>query len=78
VHKEGAAPDAVPTVDVTVNGQKEVPIVDLLASAFGKSKREARPLVSQIGVRVDGTWLLHTSDAADDPLCVVLGGRRAL
>jgi len=55
VHKEGAAPDAVPTVDVTVNGQKEVPIVDLIASAFGKSKREARQLVSQNGVRVDGT-----------------------
>ena len=55
VHKEGAAPDAVPTVDVSVNGQKEVPIVDLVASAFGKSKREARQLVSQNGVRVDGT-----------------------
>jgi tyrosyl-tRNA synthetase len=55
VHKEGAAPDAVPTVDVSVNGQKEVPIVDLLVSAFGKSKREARQLLSQNGVRVDGT-----------------------
>ncbi len=55
VHKERAAPDAVPTVDVTVNGQREVPIVDLVVSAFGKSKREARQLVSQNGVRVDGT-----------------------
>ena len=55
VHKEGAAPDAVPTVDFTVDGQKEVPIVDLIVFAFAKSKREARQLVSQNGVRVDGT-----------------------
>ena len=55
VHKEGAAPDAVPTVDVSINGQKEVPIVDLVVSAFAKSKGEARRLVSQNGVRVDGT-----------------------
>ena len=55
VHKEGAAPDAVPTVDVTVNGQKEVGIVDLVVGAFAKSKREARQLVAQNGVRVDGT-----------------------
>jgi len=55
VHKGGAAPDAVPTVDVTVDGQKELPIVDLVVSAFAKSKREARQLVSQNGVRVDGT-----------------------
>jgi tyrosyl-tRNA synthetase len=54
VHKEGAAPDAAPTVDVTVNGQKEVGIVDLVVAAFGKSKREARQLVAQNGVRVDG------------------------
>jgi tyrosyl-tRNA synthetase len=55
VHKEGAAPDAVPTIDVVVDGQKEVPIVDLVVSAFAKSKRQARQLVSQKGVRVDGT-----------------------
>ena len=55
VHKEGAAPDGVPTVDVTVNGQKEVGIVDLVVGAFAKSKREARQLVAQNGVRVDGT-----------------------
>jgi tyrosyl-tRNA synthetase len=54
VHKEGAAPDTVPTVDVEVNGEKEVPIVDLIASAFAKSKSQARQLVAQNGVRVDG------------------------
>jgi len=52
VHKEGAAPGAVPTVDVTVNGQREVSIVDLVVRAFGKSKREARQLLAQNGVRV--------------------------
>ena len=54
VHKEGAAPLAAPTVDVKVNGQKEVGIVELVASAFSKSKGDARRLVAQNGVRVDG------------------------
>jgi tyrosyl-tRNA synthetase len=54
MHKEGAAPDAVPTVDVSVNGQREVGIVDLVVGAFGKSKSQARQLVAQNGVRVDG------------------------
>ncbi len=76
VHKEGAAPDAVPTVDVTVNGQIEVPIVDLLVSAFGKSKREARQLVSQNGVRVDGTVATEATKvpAKGEPLLQI--GRR--
>ena len=55
VHKEGAAPEAVPTVDVPVNGQKDLHIVDLVVSAFAKSKSQARQLVAQKGVRVDGT-----------------------
>jgi tyrosyl-tRNA synthetase len=54
VHKQGAPPDAAPTVDVKVNGQKEVPIVDLVVSAFAKSKSDAKRLVAQNGVRVDG------------------------
>jgi tyrosyl-tRNA synthetase len=54
VHKEGAAPNAAPTVDVKVNGQKEVGIVDLVVSAFAKSKSDARRLIAQKGVRVDG------------------------
>jgi tyrosyl-tRNA synthetase len=54
VHKEGAAPAAAPTVDVQVNGQKEVGIVELVASAFEKTKSDARRLVAQNGVRVDG------------------------
>ncbi|MGH2471601.1 MAG: tyrosine--tRNA ligase [Candidatus Limnocylindria bacterium] len=55
VHKEGAAPAGAPTVDVKVNGQKEVGIVELVVSAFAKSKAEARRLIDQGGVRVDGT-----------------------
>jgi tyrosyl-tRNA synthetase len=55
VHKEGAAPDAVPTVDVSVDGQTEVGIVDLVVRAFGKSKSQARQLVAQNGVRIDRT-----------------------
>jgi tyrosyl-tRNA synthetase len=54
VHKQGAAPDSAPTVDVKVNGQREVGIVDLIVSAFGKTKTDARRLVAQNGVRVDG------------------------
>lgn len=55
VHKGGAAPDAVASVDVTVDGQNEMPIVDLVVAAFAKSKTEARKLIAQNGVRVDGT-----------------------
>jgi tyrosyl-tRNA synthetase len=40
---------------VKVDGQKEVGIVDLVVSAFAKSKSDARRLVAQKGVRVDGT-----------------------
>jgi tyrosyl-tRNA synthetase len=54
VHKEGRAPADTPTVDVTADGKKAVPIVDLLMTAFGKSRAEARRLVAQGGVRVDG------------------------
>ncbi|MDQ2913351.1 MAG: tyrosine--tRNA ligase [Chloroflexota bacterium] len=60
VHQGGAAPDAVPTVDVKVNGQRDVGIVDLVVEAFAKSKSDARRLVAQNGVRVDGA--LATED----------------
>ena len=60
VHKEGAAPDTVPTVDVTVDGQKDVGIVELVVLAFARSKSDARRLVAQNGVRVDG--VLGTED----------------
>ena len=79
VHKEGAAPDAAPTVDFTVNGQKEVGIVDLIVAAFAKSKTEARHLVAQNGVRVDGA--VATADTKvpvkGEPL-VQIGKRQAV
>jgi tyrosyl-tRNA synthetase len=79
VHKEGAAPEGAPTVDFTVNGQKEVGIVDLVASAFAKSKTEARNLIAQNGVRVDGA--VATADTKvpvkGEPL-VQIGKRQAV
>ncbi len=79
VHKQGAAPDAVPTVDVKVNGQKEVGIVDLVVGAFSKSKREARQLVSQNGVRVDGAVATEDTKVPvkGEPL-VQIGKRQAV
>jgi tyrosyl-tRNA synthetase len=79
VHKEGAAPAAAPTVDVKVNGQKEVGIVDLVASAFAKSKREARQLVAQNGVRVDGAVAtVETKVPVKGEPLVQIGKRQAL
>jgi tyrosyl-tRNA synthetase len=61
-----------------VNGQKEVPIVDLLVSAFGKSKREARQLLSQNGVRVDGTVASeHTKVPVKGEPLLQIGKRQA-
>ena len=79
VHKEGAAPDAVPTVDFNVNGQKEVGIVDLVVFAFSKSKSQARQLVSQNGVRVDGTVASEDTKvpAKGEPL-LQIGKRQAV
>jgi tyrosyl-tRNA synthetase len=79
VHKEGAAPDAIPTVDVKVNGQKEVGIVELVVSAFGKSKSDARRLVGQNGVRVDGSIASEDTKvpANGEPL-IQIGKRQAV
>jgi tyrosyl-tRNA synthetase len=79
VHKEGAPPDAVPTVDVKANGQKEVGIVELVVAAFGKSKSDARRLVGQGGVRVDGTQATEgTKVAAKGEPLVQIGKRQAV
>jgi tyrosyl-tRNA synthetase len=79
VHKEGAPPDAVPTVDVKANGQKEVGIVELVVAAFGKSKSDARRLVGQGGVRVDGTPATEeTKVAAKGEPLVQIGKRQAV
>jgi tyrosyl-tRNA synthetase len=78
VHKEGAAPDAVPTVDVTADGQTEVGIVDLVVQAFAKSKSDARRLVAQNGVRVDGALATENTKVPvrGEPL-VQIGRRQA-
>ena len=78
VHKEGAAPEGAPTVDVKVNGQKEVGIVDLVVSAFAKSKSDARRLVAQNGVRVDGALASEDTKVptTGEPL-VQIGKRQA-
>jgi tyrosyl-tRNA synthetase len=79
VHKEGAPPDAVPTVDVKANGQKEVGIVELVVAAFGKSKSDARRLVGQGGVRVDGRPATEeTKVAAKGEPLVQIGKRQAV
>ena len=79
VHKEGSAPDAVPTVDMSVDGQKEVGIVDLVVGAFAKSKSDARRLVAQKGVRVDGALATEDTKVAvkGEPL-VQIGKRQAV
>jgi tyrosyl-tRNA synthetase len=79
VHKEGSAPDAVPTVDISVDGQKEVGIVDLVVGAFAKSKSDARRLVAQNGVRVDGALATEDTKVAvkGEPL-VQIGKRQAV
>ena len=76
VHKEGAAPDVVPTVDFIVNGQREVSIVDLVVFAFGKSKTQARQLVSQKGVRVDGAVASENTKVAPNGESLLQIGKR--
>jgi tyrosyl-tRNA synthetase len=55
VHREREAPEKIPTRYVTVDGAKEIAIVDLLVMAkLRPSKGDARRTVEQGGVRVDG------------------------
>jgi tyrosyl-tRNA synthetase len=53
VHVRGELPDEIPTVTVDVDGG-EVHLPHLLASEFGLSASEARRLIQQGGVRIDG------------------------
>ena len=55
VHKDREAPEDIEVREVAVDGAKEVPIVDLLVLAKLKpSKAEARRVVQQGGVKVNG------------------------
>jgi tyrosyl-tRNA synthetase len=53
VHVRGELPDEIPTVSVGSDGG-EVHLPHLLASEFGLSTSEARRLIQQGGVRIDG------------------------
>src|SRR5437867_5490606 len=54
--KEGGLPEDIPTVEVEINGQAEIKIVDLLRdSKIASSRSDALRLVSQGGVKVDGS-----------------------
>ena len=55
MHKDREAPEDIEVREVAVDGAKEVPIVDLLVLAKLKpSKAEARRVVQQGGVKVNG------------------------
>jgi tyrosyl-tRNA synthetase len=54
--QKGEMPEDMPSVDVEVDGQREISIVDLLVHAeLAKSKTQARQLLTQGGVQVDGS-----------------------
>jgi tyrosyl-tRNA synthetase len=75
VVREGAAPDEVPEVEVPPGDPVHVPAV--LAGAFGLSTSEARRLIAQGGVRVNGD-VLGELDVARERLAgaLVQAGKR--
>jgi tyrosyl-tRNA synthetase len=79
VHKERAAPTDTPSVDVTVNGAKEIGIVDLLVMAqLETSKSKARQVVEQGGVKVNGRKAdLTTAVPTQGEALVQVGPRRS-
>ena len=79
VHKEGAAPDTTPTVDVKVNGKKEISAHELVVTAFNESKSEARRLLDQKAVRIDRSPASMETmvPVAGEPL-IQIGKRRAV
>jgi tyrosyl-tRNA synthetase len=79
VHKEHAAPADTPSVDVAVNGAKEIGIVDLLVMAkLETSKSNARRVVEQGGVKVNGQKAdLTTAVPTKGEALVQVGPRRS-
>jgi tyrosyl-tRNA synthetase len=53
VHVRGEVPDEIPTVTVPDDGEVHLP--QLISSEFGLSTSEARRLIAQGGVRIDGS-----------------------
>ena len=79
VHKEREAPADVEVVPVSVDGAKEIPIVELIVRAgLETSKSRARRLVEQNGVRVNGRVArVDTSVSTRDETLVQVGRRKA-
>ena len=79
VHKERAAPADTASVDVPVNGAKEIGIVDLLVMAqLETSKGKARRVVEQGGVKVNGHKAdLTTAVPTQGEALVQVGPRRS-
>ena len=79
VHKERAAPADTASVDVAVNGAKEIGIVDLLVMAqLATSKGNARRVVEQGGVKVNGHKAdLTTAIPTQGEALVQVGPRRS-
>ena len=79
VHKERAAPADTASVDVPVNGAKQIGIVDLLVMAqLETSKGNARRVVEQGGVKVNGQKAdLTTAVPTQGEALVQVGPRRS-
>jgi tyrosyl-tRNA synthetase len=78
VHVRGELPDEIPTATVPDDGDVHLP--QLISSEFGLSTSEARRLIAQGGVRIDGTPVapetLDLSVAELDGKVVQVGKRR--
>ena len=78
LHVERAAPDEVPESAVPPGDPVHLPA--LIAACFGLSRSEARRLVTQGGVRIDGTALadgrLDVPRADLDGVVLQVGKRR--
>jgi tyrosyl-tRNA synthetase len=78
VHKDHEVPGDAPVVNVSVDGAKQIAIVDLLVQAgLEPSKARARKLVEQNGVHVNGELAsLETSVPVSGELLLRAGKRR--
>jgi len=80
VHVEHLAPDDVPEADFAADGSGDVHVPALLQDVFGVSRGEARRLLGQGGVRLDGAPLgpeeMDLPRARVDGALVQLGRRR--
>jgi tyrosyl-tRNA synthetase len=71
IHKEHGVPEDIPTAHVRAGENGEVHLPALIAEQFDLSTSEARRLIGQGGVRLDGVEL--TSDRLDLPSAELSG-----